>query len=454
MRGRLQGRLRLLMWVAALTSITACAPDTTAPVGGSRAGRSTSVQAIDAILEVPTFDDTLADVANVAPGFGGVFVDVDGALVVAVTATADRSKVLSALETIASGALLRNGENGDAYPNVRYQQVDYDVRDLIRWRSALRAAWVPGITLVDVDERANRLRLGVRDQEVRVALERRLAELDVPSGAVVIQLSASAVQRTSLGDRFRPVPGGVREYYVYDAVGSSAACTVMVNAQTDLGLGFVTPGHCSYQQGGSPDMTAHYQNSATISNLVGYEVADSPLHACVENSDGGCRYADASFVAYDSAAFAELGYLARTVSPNSIYSRTIDSNHPRFAVEEPSTPGGSVTVGTTVYKIGASSGWTSGTITGTCVDVAVRGYDFSLGREVTWMYKCQGESNLRMDDGDSGAPVFTWDGTSSTVVIRGIGVVSNAAEGVMQYSRWATIVLELSVTTGSLVLSN
>lgn len=88
------------------------------------------------------------------------------------------------------------------------------------------------------------------------------------------------------------------------------------------------------------------------------------------------------------------------------------------------------------------------------MDVAVVGRDYSLGRSVTWIYKCHGETNLEFPDGDSGSPVFTWDGSSTTVTLRGIGVVSNASTGTMHYSKWIYINLELSLGTGYLSLTN
>lgn len=201
-------------------------------------------------------------------------------------------------------------------------------------------------------------------------------------------------------------------------------------------------------------MTPYYQNTVSSSNFVGYELVDSQLHSCPENGDGGCRYADATFVGYDSSSFAQLGYIARTAGTGALTRRTIDSNFPRFAVVEPNPINSTPQVGAAIHKIGTASGWTSGTVSGTCVDVLVRGWDDSLGRYVTWMYKCHGATNIELAGGDSGSPVFTWDGSSTTVTLRGVAVVSNASTGVSYYSKWVYITLELSQGTGYLALVN
>lgn len=319
------GTVRLFELATILLVGGACSDEASGPARpASWAGQLAGLVG-SAAENAQTIDDQFAEVAAGAPGFGGVFVDSAGSLVIKVTVDADRKQVMTALQSVASGDLLRSAAGASSYPLVRFEDAQYDVRDLIRWRSGLRGAWLEGITLVDVDERANRLRLGVRDETVAGLLRARLSKLAVPLDAVLIRVMPPDVQRSTVGDRFRPIPGGVRSSYVYDAFGSSGACTVMANVITDLGLGFVIPGHCSYRQGGSPDMTSHYQNTVSPSNFVGYELVDSPVHSCPENTDGGCRYADAAFVGYDSSSFAQLGYIARTAGTAPLVRRTIDA---------------------------------------------------------------------------------------------------------------------------------
>ena len=61
---------------------------------------------------------------------------------------------------------------------------------------------------------------------------------------------------------------------------------------------------------------------------------------------------------------------------------------------------------------------------------------------------CQQQANLQSSFGDSGSPIFTWDGYSFSVDVRGI---LHAGNGVTtMFSKWIHISLEVGDLTGGL----
>jgi hypothetical protein len=66
----------------------------------------------------------------------------------------------------------------------------------------------------------------------------------------------------------------------------------------------------------------------------------------------------------------------------------------------------------TVDKIGRTSGWTYGTITGTCADIDLQGSSPTFDRLL-----CAGRASFYADGGDSGGPVFLYDGADGVVLI-------------------------------------
>jgi hypothetical protein len=69
-------------------------------------------------------------------------------------------------------------------------------------------------------------------------------------------------------------------------------------------------------------------------------------------------------------------------------------------------------VGQTVHKIGRTTGWTRGSVTGTCVTVNLS------GTNITQI--CQTLVSAGVGAGDSGSPVFRRQGSTSNVTLVGI----------------------------------
>ena len=65
-----------------------------------------------------------------------------------------------------------------------------------------------------------------------------------------------------------------------------------------------------------------------------------------------------------------------------------------------------------MHKIGRTTGWTRGSVRGTCVNTNV------AGTNITQL--CQGWVSAGAGGGDSGSPVFRRQGTGSNVTLLGI----------------------------------
>ena len=99
-----------------------------------------------------THDDLLLRVERMVPGFGGMFIEVDGRLAVYLLDTSPVSAAGSAIETVFGPSLTAGG--------VRAVQGQYTVSQLKAWteRASAVVLDVPGVTMVDVNEAKNRVK--------------------------------------------------------------------------------------------------------------------------------------------------------------------------------------------------------------------------------------------------------------------------------------------------------
>lgn len=327
-------------------------------------------------------------------GFGGYFFDSDG-----------HPTVFLRDPAAVSPTRLEEHFGGE----VRVLVADYDIAQLAGWKRALRPILaLEGVVYLDLDEGANRLRMAVDAaavEQLAPLVEARAASLGVPSEAVEVVASAPVTPASQLDDYIRPVPGGV--LIRFDT--TSNYCSLGFNALLEEKEGLVTASHCSAVWGGV-DGTDFYQPSSP--DKIADENTDPPF------TTGGacplgrrCRFSDSLFAKYSTGGGPDRGKVARTtyvgVGCNS-GSTTIDSSNPRFTVTAKNTSG--AVQGQILDKVGATTGWTSGQVASTCVDMNV-----SSGET----FFCQSVVDAAVWGGDSGSPVFDRL-SSSTIEIYGI----------------------------------
>jgi len=426
-----------LALVAAGLAISACAgpESSTSPI---QRVRVESAEAPISSVDFLTPDDLMAAIATRGPGFAGMFWDSAGRLVIRTTPFSDPSVVVAAISDPETGGRFRGVH--DALLASRFYMVSdaaFDFCELLGWRDSLRPVLRgAGVTYLSIDERRNRVRIGTVAPADEDHIRNAALGLVVPTAALVFERGARGVKETSLRDYFDSIPGGVKVHARWYPT-SGYGCTVGANVVTEYGTGFVTVSHCS-RTPWHVDTVKFYQPAYDPNDRVGLEVVDptsSQLGRWCDPYDQ-CRLTDARFVLYDDSDWGEVGHIARTEGFRSI---TIDTWHPRFEI---GVEGGWLLTGADIDKIGQSTGWTWGEVTETCVD-AVGWFDEELETET--VLECQTEADYGSDEGDSGAPIFTWDLSGDEVTLEGIHVGRHVAGGVSLalFSPWTSVALEL-----------
>ena len=338
-------------------------------------------------------DDPVALVRSV-PGFGGFFFDREGVPTVYLRDVGARAQVERTLGPWLTAQGIRPA-------SLRVRRADYDWASLERWqgRATSQALAMRGAVWVDADEARNRVTIGVERGTPAAEVRSAVARLGVPPGAVIVEEVEPVRLAATLRDRIRPVRGAVQINF------PGFLCTLGFNATRSGQRSFITNSHCTNVQGGT-EATPYWQPTQGVSPAqIATEVAD-PGYTTGGSCPSGrrCRRSDSSRARYASGTTSTLGRIARTGGVNT-GSVTITGN---FNI----TAEGSASVGQSVHKIGRTTGWTRGPVTGTCVDVNV------LGTTITQL--CQTLVSAGVGAGDSGSPVFRRQGGTSNVTLVGI----------------------------------
>jgi hypothetical protein len=324
-------------------------------------------------------DDELVRMGREIPGFGGLYFDERGRPNVFLLDPEGPGR--AALKSLGAEVVVHRG--------------DYEIERLIDWRLQLRPVLaVPGVVFLDVDERANRVVVGLDATRAksldRDRLERRILAAGVPRPAVVLRETAHIEPWTGLQDKVRPAAGGLQIVF------SGFACTLGFNAYRDASFGFLIASHCTDVMG-EVEGTRFYQSLPGKGNAIGTETADPEFSTDPPCPAGKrCRFSDTAFAKYDNPRLGGLGKIARPVSGGSESGTlTLKPTSARFSI---TGRAGAPMVGDFVHKVGRTTGWTFGTVIGTCMDV---------NEDVDVTLFCQSLVQLGGGPGDSGSPVFT-----------------------------------------------
>lgn len=363
-----------------------------------------------------SLDAEFAAIAERYPGFGGLYYDQEG-----------RPHVYLKDMNLAS-IFYSLGDD------VQIHRGDYDFRELLDWRLSARAPVfeVPGAVTLDVDERSNRVRIGVDRASAKKTIARIRASLDaagIPREAVIFEARDPIFFAQTLRDQIRPVPGGVQIRF------SNFLCTLGWNASRGGVSGFVTNSHCTDKQGGVSrrNPTLYYQPLNQVAGeFIGTERVDPKYfkrkNGCPRGSS--CRFSDSAWAEYDAPSLSDDGKIAQTASCGQ-FSGSLDivgeHNINGFAT-------GNSPVGTIVTKVGRTTGCTTGPVDESAVDVGVSGSNIVLLSQDIVIAGVGG--------GDSGSPVFS---ESGSVTLRGILWGGNGAGTLFVYSPYSAVQSELGL---------
>ncbi|HEV8357530.1 MAG TPA: hypothetical protein VGQ17_12275 [Gemmatimonadales bacterium] len=361
-------------------------------------------------------------------GFGGFFIARDGSPTVYLRRGANRAPAEHALEGYLRG-------RGLAASAVRVLEAKHSWKDLENWKDAATSVVldIDGAVYVDNDETTNSVKIGVEDPGARGRVRAAIAQLGIPDDAVIVERAEPITQVATLQNVVdRPVRAGVQINF------PGYLCSVGFNATSGTQKSFITASHCTNKQGGV-EGTPYWQPLQSVDGTqIATEVADPVYVRGIAGCPKGrsCRYSDASRAAYIDGANQALGVIAATNGPNT-GSLTITGS---FNITGDDL-NNSVAVGQTVNKVGRTTGWTSGTVSNTCVNTGVSGTKI--------VQLCQtfvsGDNTIVLG-GDSGSGVWqSAGGTNATLV--GILWGGNGSGTLFVYSPLKNVVQELGPLT-------
>ena len=336
--------------------------------------------------ELRTPDDEFARVARAeVPGFAGYYLQDDGTPVVRLVNADQRAAAQRYLARELVAARTGRVKGGGQQPIIK--PAAFDFAQLKGWADGLHPMLTRSdVFLIDVDEKENRVMVGVRDAAAMAAVRAEGTRLGMPAAALFVQTQAKPEMRATVRDRFTTFVGGIQIAF------GQYVCTSGFNARrvsTGANI-FVTNSHCTTTQYAS-DGAAIYQPTVASGNQVGNEVADRGLYACVSGV-ASCRRADAAYISHNGTRTIGQGGIARTAwATGAAASLTVTGE---YDIIGRST--GNLTVGSYLDKTGRTSGSTYGQVTNSCVTIGE--------------LRCQDISKVWSQGGDSGSPVFVYVG--------------------------------------------
>ncbi len=365
-------------------------------------------------------DGRLASLAKSLPGFAGWYLDPDGQLIVRVLDPMSREAgdLETALRDVAGAS------------EIRLMASDYDFASLHQWKKKLRPALrLPGALSLDIDEVGNQLVLGIAEHSSPAPFQDWARKAGIPSGAFRVEAGERATLFASVRDK-DPTPGG--GFQIERRQGSQTlACTTGFLARRNGINGMVTAGHCAGNLGGVNNAAQHQGDTGDpIFSRENIDPSAFTSGACP--SGEVCRWSDASFHRLESGApMGGFATIARTKYSASL-NGSIDLNPwgDAFKIRASETD---LRVGDWVNKVGRSTGWTFGRIAQTCVDF--------IGNNGVLLL-CQHVVNGGAGQGDSGAPVFSYD-IQRNATLYGILWGGTASEGTYNFSPIDNVMAEL-----------
>lgn len=360
------------------------------------AGKGAAVSAASLQTREPegrpqTIDDMFAEVARLAPGFGGMFIQ-NQTLQVYLLDLAQGAAAEKAIVAVFGRERLPQG-------GMQALQGQYGFLQLKDWhdRQRLNTLAVPGVVMTSIAESKNRLQIGVKDSRVIPQVENELISLGVPREAVNIGVIAPVKLQQTLQSTQRPFMGGLQ---IRPNTGGN--CTLGFPAVRAGLAGFVTNSHCTNAQGGVEGTVFHQATINGVLNRIGVETVDPAYFSGGPCPSGRvCRYSDSAFAARNSGpspatlpASALFGYIATPDANLTIYNQFHIDGEVAYPIE-----------GDYLGKVGRTTGWTEGEVCDTCVDVNANDQN---GNDTGITLLCQDQVAASSGAGDSGSPVFSW----------------------------------------------
>ena len=369
------------------------------------------------IEEMPrTLDDAFADVAELVPEFGGLYLDDHGKVHIVLL---DPSPELLELSKGAIAAVfgpdqrlpftLGSGgddDDDDDGGQVHVERGRFGFLDLIAARErSLGVLNIAGVSLLDIDERENRLAIGVEHMSLRHQVEQQLQALGVSLQMVKIRQVPRIIPypapQTFLQEKVRPLIAGLQ-------IEGSTTCTMgPIVKRLLVGFrGFLTNSHCTIQSTlGGVNSSSFWQPEVALADDVGTEIIDPlPFSGAACPSNRECRWSDSAFIQIDPGVTGRRGVIANPGNNGLGFPYSV-----HHQVDYPL--GGEV-----LTKVGRTTAKTAGAVFQTCVHV--NSTEPSYPSNLTLL--CQDFSEADGGPGDSGSPVFHAPPNQISVYLYGV----------------------------------
>lgn len=377
------------------------------PLGPTRASLNQTVS-----KRRVTLDDRFDEITLSVPGFGGLYLNDAGELVVRMVGSRTPPGLVIAIREVLGGLPGKSGAT------IHVEPADYDFHTLRSYFIAFMADRTnrDALVLMDVDEVRNRVVVGVRDASAIARVRQTLAELGIPQLAVDVEVRRLGTPASTLQDISSPVIGGVQVQPRNETTLASHVCTggfnVKLPADTTK-LYLVTNAHCTTNTdslGGDylyqPDPFHVFPAARVALEYAEKSWVSMPSEPTCP-SGALCRYADAAMFKYDNATTGALGRIARTL-------HYTDASHPLTLTRDTADfhitgelPAAYFVADQWMAKVGRTTGWSAGKIDMTCF---TQYWDFSPERDYACQYRVYDAMNAGgtnfADHGDSGSPVF------------------------------------------------
>lgn len=376
-----------------------------------------------------TLSDEYRYLAQRAPGFAGVFFDSAGQLTINV---ATHAFSVAARQEVMAWATKYAGAGG---PNVvpRIVQTQYDYLTLhSHYRPLLdllaRSAF---LTSSRIDEMRARIVVTVSDLLYAPDVRRAADQVGVPVAMLDIEQLPHARPDATLRDLVRPVHGGLEiqsDFTELCTVGFDGYRTNGGYPDPSLGRYFMTAAHCQNHVGTVG--TVWGQDTNTAAARIGVEVHQAPVFyypQCPYIGNVGCRRADVAVVQYDSAVASGYGVVKKTNIGSIVITGLTGVSGDIYGA----------LAGEKIWKVGKTTGTTTGTVLNTCVDIPPPPPPNTAGLPGIL---CTHTANYNSSGGDSGAPIFIpYNSANPYGTPRTVGIHGGVFGSVRYYSPMSQI---------------
>jgi hypothetical protein len=286
-------------------------------------------------------------------------------------------------------------------------QALHSAEQVARWfeASSPAALALPGTVFATHDENNGRIVFGVEHPIAIQAVRTVVQNLGIPESAFSVQVAPPIYALATLRERVRPAIAGLQIHF------GNFLCSLGFNADAGGARSMITASHCTNIQGGV-EGTQYFQPTSTVDPTVIATEADDPTYFRGGRCPRGrkCRFSDSSRALYSGAVASTRGSIARTSGPNNGSLDIVGD----FTVTSQDNTTTSFGIGTTLNKVGRTTGWTQGNVTTTCADTNVSGTKITLLCQ-TFVQNPGGA--VVVQGGDSGSGVFRLITTSNAEIV-------------------------------------